>query len=210
MASTISQFETLATTAEQVAELLRQLHLDSSLQHEALVASNARFSNAITQISNEIKRLEQEYQSPITQQLSKLLPRVSSAKDSLAKGQKKYLSKLPLNLAFFFEGPTTTENDKPIVKARNKQTAIRCQQICSLNPSAIVLWAATFPPTAWTAGFMLDAIFAELVRTMEGERLGVWFESLVEVLRGVGAEELGGCEAYQGFLRGKAPVGDGQ
>lgn len=204
MASPISQFETLATSAEQVAELLRNLHLDSSLQHEALISSNARFSNAIDQISTEVKRLEQEYQSPIAQHLSKLLPRVSAAKDSLAKGQKKYLSKLPLNIAFFFTGPTTSEDDKLIVKARNKQTALRCQQICALKPSAIVLWAAAFPPMAWTAGFMLDAIFVELVRTMEAEKLGVWHENLVEVLKGVGSEELSGSEAYQDFLRGKS------
>jgi hypothetical protein len=79
--------------------------------------------------------------------------------------------------------------DSSTVRSRNKQTRARCGRIRCLNPNAIIVWAAAFPPTVWAAGCMKDYAFDNLAEDMESIQTQAWPAKVRELLQTFSAEE---------------------
>ena len=105
----------------------------------------------------------------------------------------------------FFNDFKDSSIDLLSVKLRNKFICIRCEWICCLNPHEIIFWAAAFPPTVWTGGFMPDHAFNYVIENIEPEKVQAWLMEISEILCVFTVKEpLQQSNSYSVFLKGQS------
>ena len=204
--STILELEALARKAEYTVEKLGSAKVQPTKeQYHAFESLSLRFSEVAVKFSEVTDHFKDGHTEWLLGEGKRLGNRADLAHaDLIATGIPKSLATFRKNLALIFEGPKDSALDSSTVKSRNKQTRARCGRIRCLNPSAIIVWAAAFPPTVWAAGCMKDYAFDNLAEGMESTQTQAWPAKVREVLQTFGAEEpLQRSSNYHEFIRGQ-------
>jgi hypothetical protein len=98
-----------------------------------------------------------------------------------------------------FEGPQESNLDSAPDKSRHKLTRKRCEQIRCIKPNGVLVWAAAFPPSTWTAGFMTNATFDYVIAEIESKDTEVFPENIRTIVHTFGSER-------STFLLGSVPI----
>jgi len=199
------ELEALARKAEYTVEKLCSTKAKPTQEEYHVFESlSVRFSEVTARFSDQIDQLKGEYADWVEGEGKNLVARAESARANLiADGQPKGAATFRRNLTLFFQGPMESALNSSAVRSRNKQTRKRCERICCLSPSGVISWAAAFPPTDWTAGFMNDQAFDYLVDEIEPTEVCAWPAKVFEMLHTFGAEgTLQGSSNYRQFIGG--------
>jgi len=199
------ELEALARKAEYTMEKFCATKAQPTKEeYHTFESLNLRFSEVAARFSDQVDQLKGEHGDWVEGEGKKLVSRAESARLNLiADGQPKSVATFRRNFTLFFEGPIDSALDSSAVRSRNKQTRKRCERIRCLSPSGIISWAAAFPPTDWTAGFMNDRAFDYLVDEVEPQETHTWPVKLREMLHTFGAEgALQGSSNYHEFIGG--------
>jgi hypothetical protein len=202
----ILELEALARKAEYTVEKLGSAKVQPTKeQYHAFESLSLRFSEVVAKFSEVTDHFKDVHTEWVLGEGKGLKNRADLAHaDLIATGIPKNLATFRRNFALIFEGPKDSALDSSTIKSRNKQTRARCGRIRSLSPSAIIVWAAAFPPTLWVAGCMNDYAFDNLAEDMESTQTQAWPAKIREVLRTFGAEEpLQRSSNYREFIRGQ-------
>ncbi|MCJ1479234.1 hypothetical protein MMC13_007919 [Lambiella insularis] len=184
------ELEALARKAEYTEERFRSTKAQPTKEeYHGFESLSLRFSEVAARFSNQVDQLRGEYVDWAEGEGQRLASRAESACANLiADGQPKSVATFRRNLTLIFQGPVDSALDSSSIRSRNKQTRKRCERIRCLTPGGILSWAAAFPPTDWTAGFMNDRAFDYLVDEIEPKEERVWPVKLREILQTFGAE----------------------
>ncbi len=206
--SAILSLEALARKAEYTAEAFDSLNPNATLtkqQYRALDSANMRIWEVVAKVADKIDHLKKDHVKWTEGEGKVLAAQAVSAREHLiAHGRPKGPATFRRNITLFFDGPKDSPIDSSSVKSRNKLTRTRCEWIRCLSPHGIISWAAAFPPTVWTGGFMPDHAFEHLMENVEPEVFQAWPMQIGEILRAFAAEEpLRRSNSYSTFLEGQ-------
>lgn len=204
--SAILSLEALARKAEYTAEAFDSLNSNAVLTKEhyhALESASMRIWEVIAKIADKIDRLKEDHVKWAGGEGKALAAQAVSAREKLlAHGQPTGPATFRRNITLFFDGPKDSPIDSSSVKSRNKLTRIRCEWIRCLSHHGIISWAAAFPPTVWTGGFMPEHAFDYLIKNVEPKEFQAWPVKIGEILRAFAAEEpLRRSDNYSAFLK---------
>ena len=206
--SAILSLEALARKAEYTVEAFNSLNPNATLtkqQYHALDSANMRIWEVVAKVADKIDYLKEDYVQWTEGEGKALAAQAVSARENLvAHGRPKGPATFRRNITLFFDGPKDSPIDSSSVKSRNKLTRTRCEWIRCLSPHGIISWAAAFPPTVWTGGFMPDHAFDYLIENVEPGEFQAWPTKIGEILRAFAAEEpLRQSKSYSSFLEGQ-------
>ena len=203
--SAILSLEALARKAEYTAEAFDSLNSNATFtkqQYHALDSASMRIWEVVAKVADKIDHLKEDYVKWTEKEGKALTAQAVSAREYLiTHGRPKGPATFRRNITLFFDGPKDSPIDSSSVKSRNKLTSTRCEWIRCLSPHGIISWAAAFPPTVWTGGFMP---FDYLIENVEPEEFQAWPMKVEEILRAFAAEEpLRQSNSYNAFLGGQ-------
>lgn len=206
--SAILSLEALARKAEYTAEAFDSLNSNATFtkqQYHALDSASMRIWEVVAKVADKIDHLKEDYVKWTEEEGKALAAQAVSAREYLiVHGRPKGAATFRRNITLFFDGPKDSPIDSSSVKSRNKLTRTRCEWIRCLSPHGIISWAAAFPPTVWTGGFMPDHAFDYLIENVEPEEVQAWPMKIGEILRAFAAEEpLRRTNSYNAFLEGQ-------
>lgn len=206
--SAILSLEALARKAEYTAEAFDSLNSNATVtkqQYLALDSASMRIWEVIAKVADKIDHLKEDYVKWTEEEGKTLAAQAVSAREYLiVHGRPKGPATFRRNITLFFDGPKDSPIDSSSVKSRNKLTRTRCEWIRCLSPHGIISWAAAFPPTVWTGGFMPDHAFDYLIENVEPNEVQAWPMKVGETLRAFAAEEpLRRSNSYSAFLEGQ-------
>jgi hypothetical protein len=173
-------------------------------EYTALTALSARFSKVAGRFVDQINELKEKRARWAREEGEKLVSAAESAAAELTeKGRPKSLATFRRNTTLIFEGPKESNLDSPSDKSRHKLTRKRCEQIRNVKPNGILVWATTFPPTTWTAGFMNNVTFDYLIAEIASKDTDTFPENIRQILHTFGSEApLKDSKSYGEFIEG--------
>jgi hypothetical protein len=174
-------------------------------EYNVLTALSARFSKVAGRFADQINELKEKRARWVREEGAKLLlPAAESAAAELTeKGRPKSLATFRRNITLIFEGPKESNLDSVTKKSRHKLTRKRCEQIRNIKPNGILVLAAAFPPTVWTAGFMKDVTFEYLIAEIASKDTDIFPENIRQIMHTFGSEApLEDSESYGEFIGG--------
>jgi hypothetical protein len=173
-------------------------------EYTVLTALSARFSKVAGRFADQINELKEERARWAREEGEKLVSVAESAAAELTeKGRPRSLATFRRNITLIFEGPTESNLDSPSDKSRHKLTRKRCEQIRNVKPNEILVWAAAFPPTTWTAGFMNNVTFDYLIAEIASKDIDIFPENIRQIMHTFGSEApLKDSKGYSDFIGG--------
>ncbi|CAI7622815.1 unnamed protein product [Penicillium pancosmium] len=175
----LSQFDTLVKKMESVSLKICQKRIRPSANQLA------EFRGLYTRFKATLANFDTGYPDEKDIQLA---AQVRSAKNN-ASLDLSTMTILKRNLVLIFMGPTTFTLDSQQVKARNKQTKMRCETLKSQHAHVVLMWAMTLQPSSWkTSGGMNDKTFAFLIEELRHERMNHKPPQLYESMLSLAAE----------------------
>ncbi|KAJ5993344.1 hypothetical protein N7451_009068 [Penicillium sp. IBT 35674x] len=182
----LAQFDALVNKMESVSLKLCQKRIrPSANQLNEFQGLYMRFKGTLANFDAGIQRLLAiGYPDENDIQLAAQVRSAKSASLSLST-----MTTLKRNLVLIFMGPTTFSLDSQQVKARNKQTEMRCEALKSQHAHVVLMWAMTLRPSSWkTSGGMNDKSFAFLIDELRHERMNQNPPQLYESMLSLAAE----------------------
>lgn len=204
----ILSLEALTRKVEYIVEAFDSLNSNATLtkqQYHALNSVNMRIWEVVAKVADKIDHLKKNYVK-WTEEKSKILAiqAVSAREHLIAHERSKGSATFRRNITLFFDDSKDSSIDSSSIKSRNKLTCIRCEWIRCLSSHEIISWAAAFPSTVWTEGFMPDHAFEHLMKNVESKVFQAWLMQIDEILRAFAAEEsLRRSNSYSTFLEGQ-------
>lgn len=183
----LSQFDALVKKMESVSLKLCQKRIRPSADQLS------EFRDLYTRFKATLANFDAGIQGLLAQGYPdeediRLASRVRSAKNDefLAPSM---ITTLKRNLVLVFMGPTTFTFESKQVKARNKQTEMRCAVLRAQHAHVILMWAMALQPSAWKAsGGMTDKTFGFLMEDLQHERIERIRSRIFETILSLAAE----------------------
>jgi hypothetical protein len=177
-------------------------------EYAILTALSARFSKAAARFLDQINEIKEERARWTREEGRKLVSASESVAAELTeKGRPKSLATFKRNITLIFKGPQESDLDSAPEKSRHKLTRKRCEQIRYIKPNGVLVWAAAFPPSTWTAGFMTNATFNYMIAEIESKDIEIFPENMRKIVHTFGREApLQDSENYSEFIRGKVSM----
>lgn len=178
-------------------------------EYTVLTALSARFSKVAERFADQVNELKEKRARWAREEGEKLVSAAESAAAELTeKGRPKSLATFRKNITLIFEGPKESNLDSASDKSRHKLTRKRCEQIRNVKPNGILVWAAAFPPTTWTAGFMNNVTFDYLIAEIASKDTDIFPENIRQIMHTFGSEApLKDSKSYGEFIGGKCLIG---
>jgi hypothetical protein len=201
----IVELEALLRKIEYSVEKLGSVKVQPTKEeYHAFESLNTRLAEVSVKFTDTTDSFKEAHAEWVSHEAARFIARIDASNaDLLATGRPRSFAIFKKNLMQIFEGLTDSSLDSRSVRSRNKQTNARCDRVRSLSPIAIVVWAASLPPTMWAAGAMKDHEFdyvAEKVETTQTQGLPPELEDMLHALSK--EEPLRGSQTFQTFIQG--------
>lgn len=199
----------LRELSSQAASIVRALKYGRvQLGHEeykSLEAASMDLNKTVATVTEEVKSLGRRRKDAIVAEGQKLLSQAKNVKsDMMRTNELKNRVIFIRNMQLFFNPPEESKLDSPPVRKRKKLTRERCEIIRRLPPSAAIIWAAAFPPSAWDSNIMSKSLFdyvIEFLTPEKDEKELRYPASLYEILTALAAEQpLQNSTEFEAFL----------
>ena len=177
-------------------------------EYKSLEAASLDLNKTVATVTEEVKSLGRRRKDAIVAEGQKLLSQAEYVRSDMIKtNELKNRVIFIRNMQLFFNPPEESKLDSPPVQKRKKLTRERCEIIRRLPPSATIIWAAAFPPSAWDSNIMSKSLFDYLIEflTPENDEKQLRYPaSLYEILTTLAAEQpLQNSIEFEAFLASK-------